>query len=100
MRINYGHISKNGNIISKGGPQAFNVRKTSTGIYDINFESRFQNIPSVVATQVFKDLGSSGGNTLDNVVIVDINDHFVSFKTGDSAGNPSDREFTFIAIGE
>lgn len=102
MKIFYGYINRNGSILSsgiEGVPGHFHVTKVTTGTYDIHFESHFANVPVVVATQVWKDSGPLGGNALDNVVLIDVTPSMFRIKTGNMDGNASDRDFTFIALG-
>ena len=92
-----GIVAPNGAISTGAG---FIVGKVGLGLYDIRFARAFPSNPCVVATQVFPgDPGSPGGDTRDNAVIVGIAPDRVRIKTGDGAGNSSDRTFTFIAIG-
>ncbi|MGL4730348.1 MAG: hypothetical protein ACRCW0_02035 [Clostridium sp.] len=100
MKTFYGYIGKNGSVLSRSNTGHFHVSKIDTGIYEVSFEPHFETIPIVVATQVWKDSGPSGGNTLDNVVLIDITQTKFRIKTGGMSGHPSDREFTFIALGE
>lgn len=100
MRIIYGLIGAQGQILSHGGDGDITVTKTGPGIYDIHFKTDYQNLPSVTATQLYESDRESGGNTLDNVVMVKVTKHIVRLKTGDSEGNARDRKFSFIAIGD
>lgn len=100
MKTVYGYISKSGSVLSGNSPGHFHVTKVNTGIYDVHFEPHFQSTPAVVATQVWKDSGDMGGNALDNVVLINVTTTMARFKTGDMDGIASDREFSFIALGE
>jgi len=73
----------------------------ATGICDITFNSSFPGRPSASVTQAFGGLDAfdSGGDTRDNAVIVGINTTRLRVKVGDSAGAPSNRDFSFLVIG-
>jgi hypothetical protein len=87
---------------SVGLGAGYTVTHVNTGVYDINFNTPFNNIPVVVVTQLYPGgdpNASQGGSTLDNSTIVGISTTKARIKTGDGAGNPSDRIFAFIAVG-
>jgi hypothetical protein len=78
----------------------FQVTRASTGLYTITFNTPFPSPPSCSVTQVFpNDINSGGGSTIDNAVIVGIQQDRMRIKTGDGLGNASDRRFSFIVIG-
>ncbi|MCC5634089.1 hypothetical protein LC613_42545 [Nostoc sphaeroides CHAB 2801] len=95
-----GYIDKDGKIQEQTGN--FSIEKLNTGLYKLKFKTFPNRYPSVTATQIFTDKGVEGGDTRDNVVIssiqVDNLEATVVFKTGDSLGQASDREFSFIAL--
>ena len=98
----WGTIAPNGKIIAGTG---FKVVKEAPaqGMYTIIFHGSFTTLPSVSATQIYPnqpDKDPVGGSTLDNAVLVYVlNDRF-RVKTGQAAGNPEDRWFSFIVIGD
>lgn len=101
MRIVYGNIESDGGIISGSG--GFDVSLVDTGLWDIHFDVHFNNIPAVTASQLYSDSSDTtghGGSTLDNVTLVSLDKNRVRLKTGNASGEPRNRHFTFIAIGE
>lgn len=98
MRIVYGYISKNGQILSENMDN-FKVTKVATGTYDIYFKQDFKSLPAVVATQLWIESGI-GNDTRDNVVLMELERDRARFITGNGDGNASDRDFTFIAMAE
>ncbi|MFJ5304093.1 hypothetical protein [Streptomyces sp. NPDC088350] len=93
----WGIVAKDGSILSGTG---FKVDRVGTGVYTVLFDRTFVGVPSVVTTQVYpNDTSSTGGDVLDNSVVVGISsDRFRSI-TGSSANVKADRDFSFIAIG-
>ncbi|OKH18130.1 hypothetical protein NIES208_07040 [[Limnothrix rosea] IAM M-220] len=92
-----GLIKPDGTIYSGSG---FTSRKISTGLYEITFSTRFADHPAVIATQDFPNtVNSSGGDTRDNAVVVDISQRKCRIKCGGGSGSASDRYFSFLAIG-
>ncbi|MGB0506908.1 MAG: hypothetical protein ACPGGK_12000 [Pikeienuella sp.] len=89
----FGVIKGDGTIVSGSG---YSVTNASTGVYEVAFDTAFQNIPAVVATQCGY---GNGENALDNVIIPKIAAANFTAITGDSCGNHVDREFSFIATG-
>src|SRR5436309_2899623 len=96
--------------IGRGGdhePNAgFKVTHPSNGVYVVEFLKPFLSRPSVVATQQYAvrnlawdDFENPGGSTLDNVVVIAVNENRVKLVTGNSEGIPTSRNFMFIAIG-
>jgi hypothetical protein len=90
QRMLRGNIASNGFADAGGG---FNTTKLGTGLYRINFITPFSETPSVSAIQL------GNGNTRDNVLAYDLSATGVTFKTGDSGGDVSDRPFSFIIMG-
>ncbi|NJL26774.1 MAG: hypothetical protein HC897_02295 [Thermoanaerobaculia bacterium] len=85
----------------------FEVTRLGKGLYTIYFTSAtFTKIPAFVVTQQFSgsstwgDFSSAGGDTKDNAVIVALSSTQAKIKTGEQGGNASDRNFSFIAIGD
>jgi len=95
VRIIRGTIATNNAAVAGAG---FTVAWVGNGLCDITFARPFNGPPTVVANQQFTG-GGTGGNTLDNAVIVFANAKQARIKTGDGSGNPAIREFHFIAIG-
>ncbi|MFV0936134.1 hypothetical protein [Bacillus thuringiensis] len=102
MRIVFGYIEKSG-ITKSGGDTLnghFDVTHIGKGIYDIHFEPHFNSIPAIISTQLWDESGlTEGGSTLDNVVMVKLENDMVRIKTGGDNGIGTDRAFTFVAIG-
>ncbi|MFO0575921.1 MAG: LamG-like jellyroll fold domain-containing protein [Polyangia bacterium] len=97
LRIVRGTVNSNGTVLRGSG---FSVSRASTGLYDITFLTAFANPPTVVTTQLYpNDVANGGGDPRDNSVVVGVTASLVRIKTGDNAGNASDRLFHFIAIG-
>ena len=98
MSINtiYGTVSAKGNKISGSG---FSVKKKSksTGTYLISFDNEFSEIPAIVGSQ------TGYGDEEYPVDILDfphLQKGGATVITGDGPGNFSDRQFSFIAIGQ
>lgn len=91
----YGTINKDGVILSGSG---FSVTKHQTGQFIIDFEQEFKDIPAIVGSQT--GWGKLSENTLDNVVFPFLSNGSATALTGDSSGDPSSRQFSFIAMGE
>lgn len=77
----------------------FDVEKHSTGIYHITFRPPLNRVYGATATQVYYG-GGQGGSTLDNVTIISLDDGSLMLKTGDSPGNATNRNFSFVITGE
>jgi hypothetical protein len=90
----WGVVSKDGKIQSGSG---FKVRLEDNGIFFVSFDQPFGILPAVVASQVYRRDGG-GGDTRDNLVIVEIDENRVRLKTGDNEGRSEHRDFTFIAM--
>lgn len=78
------------------GEGGFTVDHTSLGHYSILFEPRFNRITACVVTQA----PGFDGDTRDNATAISITNESCRIKTGDADGNASDRNFSFIAIGD
>ncbi|MEQ6123239.1 hypothetical protein AAON49_03430 [Pseudotenacibaculum sp. MALMAid0570] len=91
----YGTVAQDGRVISGSG---FLVQRQNDGIYVIDFEPGFSNIPAVVGTQT--GYGDLGQNPLDGVIFPYINQGAVTAITAGADGRKQDRQFSFIAIGE
>lgn len=88
------------------GSGNFSVIRVDTGIYLIDFkDGTFTGTPALVATQQhggggsWTDFASAGSSTRDNVVILALDKDHAKLKTGDDNGKASDRNFSFIAMG-
>jgi hypothetical protein len=106
LRMLRGVVLENGQRFAGDG---YAVTKPAVGLYDIVFAQPFPTVPAASATQIFSTLWSHatpanqplgvGGDTRDNAVITHLSAERIRFKTGDGAGNGSDRRFTFVVIG-
>lgn len=90
----WGSIEKDGTIVSSSG--GFSVKRESTGNYSILFKNQFTNNPAITGSQW--GFGS-GQSTLDNVIFPSVSGGSVNVQTGDSGGSYTDRNFSFIAVG-
>lgn len=99
MVIIYGTVSKTG---KKLGGSGYSVSHTeNTGIYFITFAQPFNKLPGASTTQIYpNDPNDDGGNTRDNAVIIYLSTEQLKLKTGSDTGEPSDRDFTFIVVGD
>lgn len=98
-RIVWGCINKDGSAHSGSG---FDIDHLGDGLYLVTYGTPFQNPPAVVLTQNYKnwdDFGYNGGDTRDNCVLVAADRLKFKVKTGDSGGDGTDRNFTFISTG-
>ena len=97
-RIVRGSVSADGTIVGGSG---FICSRTNNGIYIINFNERFNNFPTIVATQNYPNWEKFdyAGDPRDNAVIVGLNENQAMIKTGNNKGHAEDRNFCFIAIG-
>lgn len=99
----WGDIKSDGTIAAGSGN--FTVKKAGTGVYDIVFTTAFTAIPVALATQVWQapassdTISTSQGNIKDNAVLIGVTPSLCRFKTGDSGGSASDRNFSFLAYG-
>jgi hypothetical protein len=75
----------------------FTVTKVETGLYDITFAPPFAAIPAASVTQIWT--GSEPSDTRDNAILVSLEQTKMRVKTGNNTGAPTDRSFSFIAIG-
>ncbi|WP_045726647.1 hypothetical protein [Xanthomonas sp. GPE 39] len=74
----------------------FSVTHVSTGHCRVNFQPPLQALQGASVTQI----DGADGNTCDNAVIILADATQLLLKTGDGAGNQSDRDFTFVVIGQ
>jgi hypothetical protein len=91
----YGTVASDGRIISGSG---FISQRQNNGTYVIDFEPGFSNIPAIVGSQT--GYGNINENPLDGIVFPYLNQGSATALTGDSSGGKTDRQFSFIAIGE
>ncbi|GAB6260599.1 hypothetical protein [Photobacterium sp. R1] len=96
MKIVYGNIDKNGNIVSGSGD--FTVENVGAGHYKVGFKQAFHLAPSVVGSQT--DYDSSNQSPLDNIVFPFVETTGFSANVGGANGSFQNRSFSFIAIGE
>jgi hypothetical protein len=99
MAIIYGTVSKDG---KKLGGNDYSVSHTKdSGIYFITFEQPFNKLPGASTTQIYpNDPSSQGGKTTDNALLIYLSTEQMNVKTGDGNGTASDRDFTFIVVGD
>jgi len=90
----WGSIEKDGTIVSGSG--GFSVKRESTGNYSILFKNQFTNNPAMTGAQWGY---GSGESTLDNVIFPSLSGGGATVQTGDGGGHYTDRNFSFIAIG-
>lgn len=96
----WGIIQPDAKIFSGSG---FRVDKTDVGVYTILFDTAYNSVPAVTATQIYPwpmDPSSHGGDTRDNVVVVFIATDRVRIHTGDNTGAATDRAFSFDVNGQ
>jgi hypothetical protein len=103
LRMLRGIVNSNGTVFAGSG---FSVSRAGVGLFDITFTQAFSSIPGASATQIFgrantgiETATSTGGDPRDNAVIAHLSANMMRVKTGDSAGNASDRVFAFLVIG-
>lgn len=94
-RTIWGTISANGRKISGEG---FAVSRRDKGNYLIDFEPSFSSRPAITSSQF--GLEKLSEDTRDNVVFPYLEPGSATALTGDSGGNRTDRQFSFIAIGD
>lgn len=93
--IIYGTIHKDGGTASGKG---FTCTRIDNGTYKIFFSPPFKTIPAITGSQTgFSD---NKQNPLDNIVFPKLHRDYCTAKTADSSGTATDRQFSFIAIGE
>lgn len=93
LRMARGSVSAEGKILTGKG---FSVNhKTDTGLYQINFETAFADIPSAAASQIAKDPDSKPG---DNALIGSLAKSDIVVIVGSSSAR-LDRAFSFIVMG-
>lgn len=101
QRILYGNINADGKKYS--GSTGWKPHKdTSPGVYLIDFDPAFADVPTVILTQNYKswdDFTYGGGKTTDNAVLIAVDSGLCKYVTGDSGGGHSDRNCGFIAVG-
>jgi hypothetical protein len=95
LTIIRGTVNSDGSIAAGTG---YTIDHWDTGHYNVTFTTPFSNPPSGAVTQVFFDT-TEGGSTLDNAVIIEIENSYIGLQTGDSLGVKSDRGFTFVFVG-
>lgn len=92
-----GRINADGSTAAGDG---FYVRASGDGAYFVEFDRRLESVPTVVVTQNYETwdgFAYGGGNTLDNAVLVAVDEKGFKVITGDNAGTKIDRNFAFIA---
>lgn len=91
----WGSIAKNGTVAAGSG--GFKVQRESAGNYVIVFEHNFNSTPALVGSQWGYGNGQS---TLDNVIFPSLSSSGATVLTGDANGKYTDRNFSFIAVGD
>jgi hypothetical protein len=97
-RIVSGIVDPSGTPFSGSG---FRVDVVDPGLYTVLFDTAFNIIPAVTATQIYPwpmKPDSGGGQTTDNAVIVYVTNDRVRIKVGNNNGTGTNRAFSFIAI--
>jgi hypothetical protein len=100
-RLLFGNVKKDGNVFSEGSG-GYIVGRTGTGTYEIGFINPFSAPAAVLLTENFpnwSDFEKLGGKTLDNCIVVAVDETRVKVITGDSTGAKVDRNFGFLAVG-
>jgi hypothetical protein len=92
QRIIAGTVNADGSTAHGAG---FSVSRVSQGHYQISFRPAFVAISGASVTQIYP----GDGDTRDNAVIIKLDVNGVYVKTGDSGGKASDRDFSFVAVG-
>jgi len=74
----------------------FKVTRPQPGTYDVEFYREAFDAPGPVVTATIY-----GGalNLQDNAHVFDSKKNYIRIRTGDSNGNPSNRSFSFVAVG-
>ncbi|MCW0453767.1 hypothetical protein [Xanthomonas sacchari] len=93
VRVVAGVVGADGAVRNGAG---YAVAHVSTGHYLVSFQPPFQALDGVSVTQIYP----GDGSTCDNAVIIRLDAGEVLLKTGDGGGNQSDRDFSFVAIGQ
>jgi hypothetical protein len=103
LRMLRGIVKPDGGVVAGSG---FTLKKSGTGLYDIEFTPAFPSVPGASATQIYGALYSGnaaatagGGETTDNAVIAHLSADRMRVKTGNGNGSADDRNFSFIVIG-
>jgi hypothetical protein len=91
----WGNVDTNGNVVTGSG--GFQVEQQATGKYLITFSPTFSGEPAIVGSQV--NFGNSGEDTRDNVIFPYLSSSSATAVTGDASGDPQNRAFSFIVIG-
>ncbi|HSS51767.1 MAG TPA: hypothetical protein VLX28_22720 [Thermoanaerobaculia bacterium] len=100
QQIVWGCVNANGTTHSGTG---FTTVPNPPGVYDVVFSIPFNSTPAVVAIQNYKhwnDFTYNGGDTRDNTVLIASDRTKFKLETGENDGKKSDRNFSFIAVGE
>ena len=98
--IVWGDISADATTYSGTGFEATGI---GDGVYLVAFDQPLKSLSSVVLTQSYQnwnDFSYTGGNTLDNAVIVAAKGSEFKYITGGSSGAKIDRNCSFVAVGE
>jgi hypothetical protein len=108
--IIYGNLGfdDDGNLYAISGSGDFAPTFNNTGLYTVQFNNSFTNIPTVTLTQLFmgdsnsnnlNEFTSNGGDTRDNAVMIAVDEKHFRFGVGSSNGSKQNRTVGFIAVG-
>jgi Na+-transporting NADH:ubiquinone oxidoreductase subunit NqrA len=99
-RILWGNVNPEGQR-SAGSSGEITTTRDERGLYTAFFQKPFVNPPAVAVTQIFPNKADDkGGDTKDNAVLVAITSQLFKVKTGDKAGVPDNRWWSFIVVGD
>ena len=106
----YGNLGFNsdGNLYAISGSGDFKPTFDNTGLYTVQFDTAFNDTPTVTLTQIYcgktnsdvlNDFTYGGGNTRDNAVMIAVDQNHCRFCVGDDSGDKKNRTVGFIAVG-
>jgi hypothetical protein len=99
LRVVWGRVASNGSVAAGDG---FTVAHLGAGRYEITFASAFPVPPAVIASKVWGQFDLDGGTAVDpreNALVDRILATAAIVTTGDTAGDLTDSNFSFLAIG-
>jgi hypothetical protein len=97
----FGNVNADGSI-RDAGSGGFKIVKEAAGMYTINFDGVFANVPAMVVTQNYRDWTDfkyASGDPRDNAVVVAIDTTHARVVTGSNTGDHTDRNFSFLILG-
>ncbi|HSS78068.1 MAG TPA: hypothetical protein VLV54_15165 [Thermoanaerobaculia bacterium] len=101
QQIIWGCVNADGSIYNGTGFTP--VPPNSPGVYNVIYSVPFKSTPAVVAIEnwtSWTDFNYNRGDTRDNCVLVASDPTKFEIITGDSSGKKTNRNFSFIAVGE